>query len=212
MDLLAVMLSPTPCPAYDPGPTWQPRPAPSVTELVLGELWRRGTGAVALARGSVRALATPLRSLSEAWERAGGVLEALAPGSVSASPTPINPSIGPHRRFDWLRLNLDDAKAVKRSLGGTVNDVVLATVVGAARRFLLARGVQVEGLDFRALVPVSIRGADQRGQLGNRVANFVARLPIDEHNPRRRYERIGDVTSQLKHSRAGEGAERVEEL
>ena len=114
-------------------------------------------------RAGAQALASPLRSLSAAWDRAGSVLEALAPGSVPASPTPINPRIGPHRRFDWLRLNLDDAKAVKRALGGTVNDVVLATVVGAARRFLLARGVQVEGLDFRALVPVSIRAAEQEG-------------------------------------------------
>jgi diacylglycerol O-acyltransferase len=212
MDLLAVLLSPTPCAAYDPAPPWQPRPAPSATELVLGELWRRGTGALAFARAGAQAFASPLRSLSAAWERVGGILEALAPGSVPASPTPINPCIGPHRRFDWLRLNLDDVKVVKRSLGGTVNDVVLATVVGAARRFLLARGVRVEGLDFRALVPVSVRGAEQRGQLGNRVANFVARLPIDEHDPKLRYERIVDVTSQLKHSRAVQGAELLEEL
>jgi WS/DGAT/MGAT family acyltransferase len=175
-------------------------------------MWRRGTGALAFARAGAQALAFPLRSLSAAWDRAGSVLEALAPGSVPASPTPINPRIGPHRRFDWLRLNLDDAKAVKRALGGTVNDVVLATVVGAARRFLLARGVQVEGLDFRALVPVSIRAAEQRGQPGNRVANFVARLPIDEHDPKLRYERVVDVTSQLKHSRAVQGAELLEEL
>jgi hypothetical protein len=61
-------------------------------------------------------------------------------------------------------------------------------------------------------VPVSIRGAEQRGQPGNRVANFVARLPIDEHDPKLRYERVVGVTSQLKHSRAVQGAELLEEL
>src|SRR5262249_35305871 len=60
------------------------RRAPSATELVLGELWRRGTGALAFARAGAQALASPLRSLSAGWERAGGVLEALAPGSVPA--------------------------------------------------------------------------------------------------------------------------------
>jgi WS/DGAT/MGAT family acyltransferase len=212
MDLLAVMLSPSPCSTYDPAPPWQPRPAPSATELLVGELWRRGTGVLAFARSGAQALASPLASLAAVWERAGGILEALAPGSVPASPTPINPPIGPHRRFDWLRLSLDEVKAVKRGLGGTVNDVVLATVVGAARRFLVARGVRTEGLDFRALVPVSVRGADQRGQPGNRVANFVAHLPIDADDPKLRYARVVDVTSQLKHSRAVQGAELLEEL
>jgi diacylglycerol O-acyltransferase / wax synthase len=178
----------------------------------VGELWRRSAGALAFARAGAQALAAPLRSLQAAREGAGGVLEALGPGSIPASPTPLNPPIGPHRRFDWLRLSLDDVKAVKRGLRGSVNDVVLATVVGAVRRFLLARGVRVDGLDFRALVPVSVRAGGERGQLGNRVANFVARLPIDEHDPWRRYARVVDVTSRQKQSRAVQGAQLLEEL
>ena len=210
MDLLAVLLSPTPCATYDPGPPWQPRPTPSASELVLGELWRRGTGALAFARAGAQALASPLRSLSAAWERAGGVLEALAPGSVPASPTPLNPCIGPHRRFDWLRLDLDDVKAVKRSLGGTVNDVVLATVVGAARRFLLARGVRLEGLDFRALVPVSVRGAD-RARTARQPGGELRRPPADRRARSAatlRARRGRDLAAQALARGAGRGASR----
>jgi len=140
------------------------------------------------------------------------MLEALQGASTPASATPINPSIGPHRRFDWLRFPLDEVKEVKRQLGGTVNDVVLATVVGAARRFLGARGAETGGLDFRALVPVSVRAEGQRGQAGNRVVNYIAPLPIDEGDPRRRYARVVETTEALKQSRVVQGSELLEEL
>ncbi len=71
--------------------------------------------------------------------------------------TPLNQPIGPHRRFDWLAMDLDEVKAVKNRLGGTLNDVVLATVAGAVRRFLERRRVQLEDLDFRVMAPVSVR-------------------------------------------------------
>jgi WS/DGAT/MGAT family acyltransferase len=109
-------------------------------------------------------------------------------------------------------MSLDDVKAVKRELGGTVNDVVLATVAGAARRFLVSRGLRTEGLDFRALVPVSLRSEEQRGELGNRVANFIACLPIEEPDPRRRYARIVEETSRRKRSRAVQGSELLEDI
>ena len=67
-----------------------------------------------------------------------------APRLRPASATPLNRPIGPHRRFDWLTIDLDDVKAVKNRLGGTVNDVVLATVAGAVRRFLERRRVNVD--------------------------------------------------------------------
>src|SRR5690606_3824190 len=120
--------------------------------------------------------------------------------------------IGPHRRFDWLRMDLSEVKAVKHRLGGTVNDVVLATVVGALRRFLPARGVAVEDLDFRALIPVSVRARNERGALGNKVAQMMARLPLDERDPYRRLQRVTETTTQLKQSHQVEASELIEEL
>jgi diacylglycerol O-acyltransferase / wax synthase len=83
---------------------------------------------------------------------------------------PLNVDIGSHRRFTWSRASLDDFKRIKNVLGGTVNDVVLTVVSGALRNWLRGRGIRVEGLELRALVPVSIRSEDEQGHLGNRIA------------------------------------------
>ena len=74
-----------------------------------------------------------------------------------APPTPLNVPIGPHRRFATSSCALADLKPIKAAFGGTVNDVLLAVVTGALRRFLHERGVRTEGLELRALVPVSLR-------------------------------------------------------
>jgi WS/DGAT/MGAT family acyltransferase len=211
MDLLTVLLSPTPEESFVPAPRWRPRPAPSTRELLAAEAYRRSVSVLALGRSAVRTLGDPRRALAAAWEGAVALAETLG-GATPASFTPLNPAIGPHRRFDWLRVDLDTVKAIKNRLGGTVNDVVLATVVGAIRRFLLGRGVRPDALDFRALVPVSIRGADEHGPPGNRVAQMLARLPIGERSPRRRYQKVVTLTTALKRSHQVRGSELIEEL
>jgi WS/DGAT/MGAT family acyltransferase len=109
-------------------------------------------------------------------------------------------------------MDLAVVKAVKNRLGGTVNDVVLAVVSGAMRRFLKSRGERPSQLDFRAMVPVSMRAASERGGLGNRVSFLMTRLPIDEPDPKRRLQRVIEVTQTLKHSKQARGAEVLEEL
>jgi WS/DGAT/MGAT family acyltransferase len=213
VDLLMVLLSPTPDDAFEPAAKWTPRPAPSPRELVAGELWRRATMPLDVARAAARAVTDPGRVLSSAYDTAIGLANVLGETAVPASETPLNPEhIGPHRRFDWLRMDLARVKAVKQRLGGTVNDVVLATVVGALRRYLPQHGVRLADLDFRAFIPVSIRARDQRGAFGNKVAQMLARLPVDERDPRRRLERVTALTSELKRSHQIEASEVVEEL
>jgi diacylglycerol O-acyltransferase / wax synthase len=103
-------------------------------------------------------------------------------------------------------------REVRTRLGGTVNDVALACVAGAVRDRLAAHGVELDGIDFRALVPVSTRSAGQRGKLGNRVSMLVARLPLDEPDPRRRLSRMIDETSKLKASGQVQGSAVLEEI
>jgi WS/DGAT/MGAT family acyltransferase len=212
MDVLTVLLSPVAISEFEPGPPWTPRAAPGPVELVLGEVYRRAAGICAAASNVARTLRQPWTAVREASETLAGVVETLGMSSVTASPTPLNDTIGPHRRFDWARFDLEAVKAVKQRIGGTVNDVVLATVSGAARRFLAARGVPVGRLDFRAMVPVSVRTASQHGTLGNRVANFIAPLPVDEPDPLARYRKVVHATSQQKGSRVVHGTEVIEEL
>src|SRR5439155_3685027 len=96
----------------------------------------------------------------------------------------------PHRRFDWLTLDLEAAKAIKNRLGGTVNDVVLATVAGAMGTFLRRQGVNVRKLDYRAVVPVSVRTPDEQDVTSNRASAWLTALPIGERDPRRRLAKV----------------------
>lgn len=213
VDLLTAILSPTADDGFVPSERWQPRPAPSRGELVAGELWRRAAMPLDVVRAAAHAVSEPGKVLSEALETAAGFVNVLGENGSPAAATPINPDrIGPHRRFDWLRLDLDEVKAVKRRLGGTLNDVVLATVVGALRRFLPARGVTLDALDFRALVPVSVRASSERGSLGNKVSQMITRLPVDERDPYRCLQRVNETTTRLKHSHQVEASEWLEDF
>jgi WS/DGAT/MGAT family acyltransferase len=106
-----------------------------------------------------------------------------------------------------VRNELSDFKLVKDALGGTVNDVVLAVVAGALRQWLRARGVRTEGIELRALVPVSIRGEDQHHQLGNRIAAMRGPLPVYVEDPVARLAVVREAMDGLKDSKQAVGAE-----
>ena len=111
---------------------------------------------------ALQAAASPRRSLARGRAAAEGLGEVLWETLNPAPHTPLNVPIGPHRRFATASCRLSDFKLIKDALGGTVNDVLLAVVAGALRRFLTERGIRTEGLELRALVPVSIRRAGRR--------------------------------------------------
>jgi WS/DGAT/MGAT family acyltransferase len=208
-DLMTVLFDVTrdPAPPAAPAEKWQPRPLPSESQLLGEALLERATEPAEIARSLRRALRGPRGFARGAFEAAGGV-GALARGTLRPAPaTPYNGSIGPHRRFTWVRVQLSDVKAIKNSLGGTVNDVVLATVAGALRRHLLARGVSTQDLTLRAMVPVSIRSDLEQGALGNRVAAMMAPLPVWCENPAVRLDVVQDSMRSLKSSGQAVGAE-----
>ena len=128
-------------------------------------------------------------------------------GLNPAPATPLNVPIGPHRRFEVVRCELSDFKRVKDAFGGTVNDVVLTVVAGALRRWLRARGVRTEGLELRALVPVSIRAKDEQGSLGNRIAVMRGPLPVYIEDPVARLRVVKAAMDGLKESKQAVGAE-----
>src|SRR4029077_17916713 len=115
-------------------------------------------------------LARPQAALRAASEAAEGLGEVIWAALNPARPTPLNVPIGPHRRYTVVRHRLEDFKLVKNAFGGTVNDVVLTIVTGALRDWLHSRGVRTQGLELRALVPVSTRGSEAQNTLGYRIA------------------------------------------
>lgn len=206
-DLMSVILQPYPqMDAPRPQP-WKPRPQPTGVQLVLDEIRRRAaqpTAALNLAYDALLDPATALRQLSDV---AAGVVLTLAPALSPVSPTPLNSVVGPHRRFDWLEMRVADLKAVKNALGGTLNDVVLATVAGALRLFFEKRGLNPNELEIRAMVPVSVRTEDERGQLGNRVTQMTAPLPVRLADPVARLRAVRETTAGLKESKQALGGE-----
>ena len=208
-DLMTVMfeLGPEPGPAPVPDAVWQPAPLPSRSQLLGEALLERATEPAELGRTIRHALRGPREFARGALEAASGVT-ALARGTLRpAPPSPYNGEIGPHRRFTWVRVSLGDIKEIKNSLGGTVNDVVLATVTGALRRHLLSRGVSTQDLTLRAMVPVSVRSDLEQGALGNRVAAIMAPLPVWCESPAVRLDVVSDAMRNLKSSGQAVGAE-----
>jgi WS/DGAT/MGAT family acyltransferase len=207
VDLLAVLLNPHDGNDFTQGPTWIPRPAPTPLQIFRDEWLRRLREPLQLLWETPSPFGSPLQLASNLWENVRALGEALGAAASPASATPINLPIGPHRRYDWLALDLGDIKEVKNRLGGTVNDIVLATVAGALRTFLESRRVNVDVLDLRASIPVSIRTNEQRGTLGNQIALWVTDLPVAERDPRRRLDKVRASTARLKESRQTLGAQ-----
>ncbi len=207
VDLMAILMSPDPQAPTPPAPRWQPRPVPSGFEMLTGDLARRFTDALDAVRSAPEALRDPLGFVDRLREGAQALGETLGAGLHNASETPINQPLGPHRKFDWLALELPRVKRVKDALGGTLNDVVLATVAGALRRFFQLRRLDPDLLGIRANVPVSLRTRDEQGTLGNRIALLMAELPVDEPGAAARLERVRETMARLKGSRQIMGAE-----
>ena len=198
VDLLTVLLNTSGDEALDAPPRWRPRPTPTPGQLLRDELVRSAAAPFRFARSVSELLRRPDGLRTEVVGSLGGVWQTITAGLAGAAPTPLNRPVGPHRRFDWLTLDLEVAKQIKNRLGGTVNDVVLATVAGAVGTFLRRQGVDVHGLDYRAVVPVSVRTAEERGITSNRASAWLTPLPVGERDPRRRLMKIRTRTAHLK--------------
>jgi WS/DGAT/MGAT family acyltransferase len=186
---------------------WVPQPEPGTTELVARGISDVVAAPVKIAERAVQAVRKPETTARRAVEALEGLSEVLSAFADPAPDVPLNQPIGPHRRYVWARSELANFKRIKDALGGTVNDVVLAVVTGAVRSWLHRRGMRTEGLELRALVPVSIRGEDDRGNLGNRIALMRGPLPVYVEDPVRRLHVISEEMAGLKASKQALGAE-----
>ncbi|MGZ4200465.1 MAG: WS/DGAT/MGAT family O-acyltransferase [Thermoleophilaceae bacterium] len=141
-------------------------------------------------RGAVTGfeLATHPRRLRKLFERGAALAELVIKDELIAAPkSSLNRPIGIERRFAVVRASLEDVKAVKDELGGTVNDVVLATVSGGLRRLLVERGDELPSQGLRAMVPMNIRSAGDKLALGNRITSLFVHLPVAEADALERY-------------------------
>ncbi|MFN8628633.1 MAG: wax ester/triacylglycerol synthase family O-acyltransferase [Candidatus Binatia bacterium] len=201
LDISQVLLSRTPDYEMREAPRYVPHAAPSGWDLLRAAVVDRARLPVHVVRGLQHFRRTTDNVRDELLVRARAFGELFTSSAQPAEATPLNGPLGPHRRYDWLDLSLGHVRAISKVFNCTVNDVILATVTGAVRDFLIAHRVHPEDLDLRAAVPVSTRGDAERGELGNRVSSWLVHLPVGEASVRRRVETIRKATEELKASR-----------
>jgi diacylglycerol O-acyltransferase / wax synthase len=210
-DLLAVLMDASPgggraeAAGDEASRAWQPEPMPSGWSLAtdaLASMVRSPYEQVRAARAQTRMLR---RLLSHAREVMSGL---VAMGGL-VRPTPLsslNGPLGPHRRYAWAATTVADIRRVRKGLGGTFNDVILASITNGFRELLLSRGEDVERV-VRTLVPVSVRPRDESGRavgdgtFENRVTAMFAELPVDIEDPALRLAVISEQMTGLKDSK-----------
>ena len=214
IDLTTILLNVIPSSDVEEPPEWIPRPAPTPTQLAVAEAARLTRKVIDRLSNLSDTVREGVALTDRTMDKTAAAMSSLRSGWLTtADRTPLNPDIGPNRRFDWTELPLAAVKEVKDSLGGSVNDVVLAITAGAVRRFLIdERDFDVSDVEFRVMNPVSTRRPDQRGAMGNQVAMWLLDLPIQEPDARARYELIKNGTRNLKQTNQAVGAAALVEL
>jgi len=210
VDITTVLFDTTPelAGTSRPATPWAAKPLPGSAKLLGEALLERATVPAEMGRGTRALLRAPRKVASQVKDSIANVgATTLAGIKAPAPPSPFNVDIGPHRRYTFLDADLAQFKAIKDALGGTLNDVVLASVSLALGRYLRGQGHDTEGLVLKAMVPVSVRADSERGALGNQVAAMWAPLPVGVEDPAECLAQIRDAMEDLKESGQAVGAQ-----
>ena len=197
-DLLTVVLDREPQPPRAEPPEYRAGSQPGPPQLLAGAVVDLLTSPYE----QYRALRAATRQLREAARGVRSVIGVARPTPLST----LNGPIGPHRRWAWARSSLEQVRAVRRGLGGTVNDVVLTAITRGFRDLLISRDEPVDRV-VRTLVPVSVRTpglagpATGDGTFDNKVSGMIAELPVGIAEPRARLESIRAQMRDLKESK-----------
>ena len=200
--LLSLIFDPSPRPATFPPapPAGDAPPLPSWLMQLVGGVREEIERNAALVSGLGALIRHPARLFAQLGEAADALGEMLRLVVAGTPPTPFNGHVSILRRVAWTTFDLNHVKGIKNRLGGTVNDVVLATVATALRGYLEERGVQPDGLELRAMVPVNVRAASEGSALGNRISMMAAPLPVGIHDPLERLRQVRAGMAALKQS------------
>ncbi|MHA6783750.1 WS/DGAT/MGAT family O-acyltransferase [Pseudonocardia saturnea] len=209
MDIGAVLLDLTPEPRETPDDDWHPAREPWGVELaasaVLDTMRRPQLALDATGRilGDVRYAASTIGRTVEA------VLDTGRTAARTRPVHPLNAVTGSQRRYGTARTPLAEHRAVRKAHGGTVNDVVLAVVAGALRRWMISRGEPLtHDTSVRALVPVSVRARAGAGA-GNSISAYFVDLPVAEEDPVARLSAVRGAMEAHKRGGRAVGAARL---
>jgi diacylglycerol O-acyltransferase / wax synthase len=213
IDLGQVILDVDPAPRDTVHVDWLPNQAPSPSALVAGALRdtlrdpRLALAAVTENAGSVR------RTVGGLGSRLADVAGALS-NRRAVPETPINTRLSEQRRFATVKTSLEDYRTVRRFHGGTINDVILATITGAMRSWLMTRAEPVHGSrSLRAMVPMGVMDSDlEPTSLGSQVTGHLLNLPIGEASPVVRLHQVSYALKAHKETGRAVAADRLADI
>ena len=213
IELLLVILdmSPDPAPTPEPQP-WNPKPFPDPAARIVDAFWDNLSQQRERLREFQESLIDPFSRLRRDQEIAQA-LSLAAPQQQPAAPhTPLAAQLSAERRVVFTDMSFVEIREIRTSLGGTVNDVVLAVLAGALRRYFAAHQQAIDGLELRVAVPVNVRLEDEQAGTGNRVSCMVIALPLGETDPAARLQTICERQDQLKEANQARGLELLTRL
>ena len=184
---------------HDKDPTL---PQPSTARLLLKALADLTNSPLSQVGGLAKALLSPGKLARRVTETARG-LGSMAAALVPAAPSFLTGPISRQRRYALAHASLPGVKEISRAFGVTVNDVVLAVISGGFRDLLLDRGEVPAADSVRALVPVSVRAAENQDVVDNQISLMLPLLPVDIPDP---VARLVAVHRRLAELKAGNGA------
>ena len=200
IDLLmaTVDISPEPAPPPEPD-NWQPKPLPATSSQLEDAFWDNLATQREIFQEIQESVFDPRPGIQRA-QNAVRTLTSTSPWMSRPAPrTPFTTHLTADRQVAFSEISFPEIREIRSSLGGTVNDVVLAIIAGALRSSLDSRGYDVTSEEPRVAIPVNIRMENQEGAMGNRISMMLTPLPIGEADPVKRLEAVRERLDQLKH-------------
>jgi WS/DGAT/MGAT family acyltransferase len=199
IELLVATLDISPEPAPPPEESsWMPKPLPGTAIRLNDAFWDGVEQQREIWRDFLDGVANPQRRIKEMQSTMQALRRALPFLATPAPRLPFYTRLSDKRRVAFSEMSFVEIREIRTSLGGTVNDVVLAILAGALRRYLSEHGIDVSRIEPRVAIPVNVRMEDESGSLGNRVSAMFAPLPIGEADPAERFRKVQERVTGLK--------------
>jgi diacylglycerol O-acyltransferase len=187
-----------------PNEPWVPEPLPGAAELATEAVQDLVLHPI---EALVRVAQAPVHAAAVVGQTLDGLRSIVGMGTAPQGPFDVR--VGPNRRFATAEVSFELVHGVRRVLGGTINDVVLAAVGGGLHDLLDARGESTRGRVLRVMVPVSVRSKAEHGDVGNRIAPAFVDIPVGTMKPATRLKRIRAATQALKGSAMAVSADSI---
>ena len=169
-------LTPDAPPPAPPAAPWQPDPIADPLTLLQNAVRDRLTETAQTFADEAFRYFRPAQ-VTRLQEQLTAAMTTSMPYVLQPAPrTPFNGPVSGERSFAWVEVPFAEIRALRNAIGGTVNDLVLTVLGGAFGRYLRRHNYPTEGVELRAMCPVSMRAAEGMGALGNQVSMMFAPL------------------------------------